>query len=60
MSGVVQVASQSLAIATQMLIRTRLYSVRTSWSVMESAIMHVASLKVHHYHITGKQVCKIC
>ena len=59
MSGVVQVASQSLAISIQMLIRTRLYSVRTSWSVMESVIMHGAFLKVHRYHITGKQVCKI-
>ena len=57
-SGLVQVALQSLEISNQMPIRTRLCSVRIFWSAMESVTKRVVSLKAHHCQDIGKQVCE--
>lgn len=58
-SELVEVALQSLGTSIQMPIRTRLCCVRNSSLARGSVIRHVASLKVHRCHDSGKQCAKI-
>ncbi len=57
-SGLVEVALQSLGTSTQTLIRTRLWFDHISGFATESVIKHVVSPKVHHCHDISKQVCE--